>query len=118
MSAFFRQDRRYSEIFSLYYPTVMNAVYSRVSRMEDAEDIVQNVFIRYYEKMNEVLDARSWLLGALRFEVMNYYQKKSGGDAHMDDIFRDNPKSFTNGFRDSRIILEKAISGIREEESR
>jgi RNA polymerase sigma-70 factor (ECF subfamily) len=118
MCAFFRKDRRYSELFSLYYPTVLNAVYGRVGVIEDAEDIVQNVFIRYYEKMDEVLDARAWLLGALRLEVMNHYQKKSGGDADIEDIFRDQSKAFTNGFRDSRIILEKAINGIREEESR
>ena len=118
MSIFFTKDRRYSETYNLYYPVVFNTVNNKVRSTEDAEDIVQNVFIKYYEKMHDVIDARSWLFGTLRFEVMNYYQKKSNTDVDMKKLFEDASSVFINGFRDSRIILEKAISGISGEENR
>ena len=118
MSVFSKKDRRYSETYSLYYPVVFNAAFSKVGSSEDAEDIVQNVFIRYYEKMDDIRDSRSWLLGTMRYEVLNYYRKKNNADTDIENIFDDPSLAFTNGFRDTRIIIEEAINSLKEEENR
>ena len=51
-----------------------------LENMEDAEDICHEIFVSYYRKFDEVRDARSWLFGAMKFCISNYYRKKAGAD--------------------------------------
>jgi len=113
-----KKDREYSDTFSAYYPMIFSTVCTKVGSLDDAEDITQNVFILYYQKMHDVAEPRTWLLGAMRFEVMNYYRKKGRGNDDIESIFDDPAHAFVNGFRDTRIIIEEAIDSIDDRKSR
>lgn len=92
-----------------YYPLVFSAVHAKVDNIDDVRDICQDVFIRFYEKLDGIENRRKWLYGALRIAVLEYYRKKRGIDADIDDVFDDVCLTFVNGFRDARIIIGEAI---------
>ena len=107
-----KKEREFRQSYSDYHALVLNALYHRVGNMEDAEDICHEIFVSYYRKFDEVRDARSWLLGAMKFCTSNYYRKKTGSGqstVDIDDIEDDVNLAFENGARDMRIIINEAI---------
>lgn len=104
----FLKNRKFAESYNDLYPVVFGAVYSKVGNAEDAQDICQELFVRFYEKLETIENHRKWLYGALRLEVMNYYRKRKP-DADIDGVFADVGLTFVNGFRDARIIISEAL---------
>ncbi|MBN1497451.1 MAG: RNA polymerase sigma factor [Spirochaetes bacterium] len=119
-----KKERDFRKSYSDYYPMILNRLYSRVGNREDAEDICHEIFVNLYRKFDEVRDPRSWLLGAMRFCISNYYRKREGSDSESVDIdsMEDNVRlAFENGFRDIRIIIHDAIEeseNYRDEKDR
>ncbi len=103
---------KFSEVYSEYYPLVFNAVYTKVGNRDDTDDICQEVFLIFYEKFNEIENARKWLFGTLRNVIFRYYERKSRSDIDIDKMFEDVGLTFVNGFRDARIIISEAIDNI------
>ncbi len=108
----FARNRDFAESYNELYPVVFSTVYRKVGNINDAEDICQELFIRLYQKMDEVENRRKWLYGALNLEVMAYYRKKKPGDVDIDEVFDDAGLSFVNGFRDTRIMIKDAIEDM------
>lgn len=107
-----RNSRDFAEIYSDLYPLVYSVVYSKIGNADDAGDITQDVFTRYYEKMGGVENPRTWLLGAMRIEVLIYYNKKHGEEVNVEDLFEDMNLAFVNGFRDARLIIQDALEDM------
>jgi RNA polymerase sigma-70 factor, ECF subfamily len=108
----FAKNRDFAETYSDLYPLVFSAVYSRVGSLEDAEDISQELFIKLYNKLDEVENRRKWLYGALKLEVMAYYRKKKPGAVDIDEVFNDVALTFVNGFRDTRLMIGEALEDL------
>lgn len=102
----------YTEAHSMYYPIVFSAVHARVDNVDDVLDICQEVFIKFYEKFDEIANHRTWLFGALRISTLEYYRKKNKPEVNMDDVFNDMSLAFVNGFRDLRIVISEALENI------
>ncbi len=105
----FWKNREFAEAYGDYYPLVFSIVYTKVGNIEDAEDICQEVFIKFYEKLETIENRRKWLYGALRLQIFSHFRKKSRGSVELDEVADDVGFSFVNGFRDVRIILEEAF---------
>ena len=104
---------RLTEIYSDYYPVIFNAVYTKIGNREDTKDICQEVFIRLYQKLDEIENIRRWLFSAIKLVVLEYYRKKKGNDnLNIDDVYNDLGLTFVNGFRDTRIIISDAMDNV------
>ena len=103
------QNRQFAEAYSDYFPVIFSVVYQKVGNLNDAEDLCQEIFIHFYNKMNEIKDRRKWLFGTMKYVLLNYYRKKKGDDVDIDEVFDDVKMSFVNGFRDARILIEEAL---------
>lgn len=108
------KDKRkvFTEIYSVNYPIVFSAVYVRVGNRDDAKDIAQEVFIRLYQKFEEVENIPRWLFSALKLVVLEYYRRKGRNDVNVDDALNDVAMTFVNGFRDTRIVIKEAIENM------
>ncbi len=119
-----KKEREFRKSYSDYYPMILNSLYHRVGNREDAEDICHEIFVNYYLKFEEIRDPRSWLIGAMKFSISNYYRKRAGADttnADIADMEDDVHLAFENGFRDIRIIIHDAIEdpgNYRDEKER
>lgn len=99
----------FTEAHHLYYAPVYGAIFTKVGNAETAKDLCQEVFIKLYEKFDEIESPRKWLFGALRLTVLEYYRKTKNKNLNIDDVFNDVSLTFVNGFRDARIIIAEAI---------
>jgi RNA polymerase sigma-70 factor (ECF subfamily) len=108
----FAKNKKFAEAYNDLYPVVFSAVYSKVGSIDDAEDLCQDLFIKFYNKLDEIENHRKWLYGALKLEVMAFYRKKKPGAVDIDEVFNDVGLTFVNGFRDSRIMIQDAIENM------
>ncbi len=102
----------FSELFVDYYPMVFNAVCTKVSSLNDAEDICQEVFIALFNHLDEIRNIRAWLYGALKNMVLKYYKEKYSGEENIDNFMEDAALTFVNGFRDTRIIISETLEEV------
>jgi RNA polymerase sigma factor (sigma-70 family) len=104
----------FTEIYSDNYLIVFSAIYIRVANTDDAKDICQEVFFRFYQKLNEVENVSRWLFTALKLVVMEYYRRKGKDNVNIDDVLNDVGMTFINGFKDTRIIINEAIGEMSD----
>jgi len=107
---------RFSESYDSHYSLIFSIILSKVDNFHDAEDLCQEVFIRFYEKIEEVESPRKWLLGCLRNVIFDYYKKKRHVEVDIDQLFDDVRMGYVNGFRDARITISGAIREVCGEE--
>ena len=103
------------DAYNRLYPLVYSTVYTKIGNVDDTKDICQEVFIRFYEKIDEVRSPRKWLYGTLRNVVLDYIKKKKP-DATEEDL-DDISVTFVNGFRDTRLLIQEAIEDIENFEN-
>ena len=105
------KKNNFTDVYSTYYPVVYSAVYTKVGNEDDTNDICQEVFLRLFQKFEEVDNVRKWLFIALRYVVIEYYRKKKP-EANVDELFNDIGLTFVNGFRDARIIISEVLEDM------
>ncbi len=106
---FTEKTKKFSEIYSDLYAVVYSSMYSKVRDRDLTADLAQEVFTRFYAKMDEVDNPRKWLFGTLRNVLMEHYRKNTVNTMDIDEIFFDENIGYVNGFRDTRIILQEAF---------
>ncbi|MCP4130225.1 MAG: sigma-70 family RNA polymerase sigma factor [bacterium] len=103
------RSKDFTEAYSNYYPLVFSTINTKINDIDTVKDLSQEVFIRFYEKYDEVENHRKWLLGTLRYVVLEHYKRKGSRDLDIEDVFEDLSLTFVNGFKDTRVIIEEAL---------
>ena len=107
----------FTETYMKYYPQILSLILLKINDIEDARDLCQEVFIIFYEKCDSIYNIRPWLYGTMKNVLYRYYASKNQ-DVDIDKLFNSPELAFTNGFRDTRIIINEAIdhTGCDDEE--
>lgn len=111
---FNQKDADFTDAYSRYYAVVFGSLYSRTSNFDVAEDLTQEVFIRFYSKMETAVNQRGWLLVTVRNVLFEHYRKVENMPDTLAgaDVFNDVSLTFVNGFRDIRLIIDEAIKAL------
>jgi RNA polymerase sigma factor (sigma-70 family) len=104
----------FNKLYNSFYSLVFSIVYSKVNNYHDAEDICQEVFLRFYGKLDEIENPRKWLLGCLRIVVLDFYKQKKN-DEDIDTLFNDISMGYVNGFKEARVVISQIIEEISDE---
>jgi RNA polymerase sigma factor (sigma-70 family) len=107
-----KQVEEFSLAYMEFYPVVYSSVLSRIRRREDADDICQEIFIIFYDKFETIDNKRNWLHGTMKNVLYSHYRKKNMNVVSIDD-FDDVGLTFTNGFRDTRILISEAMEKVQ-----
>jgi RNA polymerase sigma factor (sigma-70 family) len=68
-----------AEVFADYRKRLLNFIHSRINRIEDAEDILQDVFYQFArmnDKINPIENTTAWLFRTASNRIINHYKKK------------------------------------------
>ncbi len=106
---------RFIEVYDSYYSLLFSTVYSRVNNYHDAEDICQEVFIRFLDNFDKVENPRKWIFGCMRLVVFDHYKTKKKSAVNVDELFDDIGMGYVNGFRDARMTIRQAMDEICSE---
>lgn len=104
-----RRNSKFIEIYSNYYSLIYGAVSYRIYNPEDADDLTQEIFLRFYNKMDEVLEPRKWLLGTMRLVLLEFYKKNRIDTVDIDEVYNDIGLAFVNGMRETRLVIKDVI---------
>lgn len=99
------KEKRFRDVHKLCYSSLFSAVYSKVARFEDAEDLTQEIFLRLYDCLDEVDAPRAWLYGTMRNVLKDYYKGKGRSEEDIDTLLDESSLGYVNGFRDARIVI-------------
>jgi len=79
----------FAEIYDRYWEILLNAAYQRLRSREDAEEVVQEVFVNLYFRRCEI-DPKStleaYLKTALKFKVIDAYRVQQLHYRHIDNV--------------------------------
>lgn len=106
-----KKAEQFSSAYMELYPLIFSSVLARIGNRDDADDICQEIFMIFYDKFETIENNRTWLYGTMKNVLLNYYRKKSK-TVNIDDDFDGIGHVFTNGTRDTRILLSQAMEGI------
>ena len=106
-------DEKFIEIYNLYKNDILRLAFSYTKSLSDAEDIVQNVFIKFYHhqiKFDNDLKIKNWLIKVTINEAKNifksFWRKNISFDLEKENtaIFKD---EFYNEIKDALLKLSK-----------
>ena len=106
-----RKKDEYTEAHNRYYPLVFSSIYTKIENIEDTKDICQDIFIKFFEKFDEIENKRKWLYGALRLAVFEFYRKKKGSN-NIENVFNGAGLTFVNSLRNARIVIGEAMEEV------
>lgn len=71
-------EAAFREVYNRYWREVFLVAYRKVKSRETAEELTQNLFLGIWEKRKEIsiLNLRPWLLGGVKYSVINYYKSQ------------------------------------------
>lgn len=104
--------------FTIVYNRLKRQVYNYASKMINdknvCEDIVQSVFVKFYENMERIVNKDSynfWIFRTARNEIFGYYRNKkkffSGDDPHDEEEVK-----LTSGRQADEILESKELKQI------
>jgi RNA polymerase sigma factor (sigma-70 family) len=105
-----RKKSKFIEVYSDYYPIVFGSVCTRINSIDDAEDITQEIFLRFYRKMDEVENPRKWLFGTMKMVLFEFYRSRKEDATDIDELQNDVSLSFVNGMRELRLLLDEVLN--------
>ena len=94
-----------ADVFAEYNKRLLQFIRSRVSRLEDAEDILQDVFYQFArvnDVINPIENTAAWLYRAARNKITDHYKKKKDEyifDEIADIIYSEDTMPETEMFR-------------------
>jgi RNA polymerase sigma-70 factor, Bacteroides expansion family 1 len=80
----------FKEVFMRYWDVLLDSAYKRLGSMEEAEEIVQELFVALYQKRETLTihtTVEGYLKTALRSRVLNYYRSRHIHEKYMESVF-------------------------------
>jgi len=109
----------FSEIYNRYWDKLYNSAYKRLSNSEACEEIVQDVFTKYWEKRQHIIlttNLGAYLLTAVRYNVIDYYRKEAVKDTFIKISQFDTPVDNSNEehiqLKDLMQLVNKVIESL------
>jgi RNA polymerase sigma factor (sigma-70 family) len=109
-----QNERKWLKYYNELYVLVYGILRNKVQNIHDAEEIMQDVFLDFYRKFDEVSNPRAWILGALNLKIINYYRtkKKIRDEVELHRVVNDMNFMYVNGLQDARIVINSVFENI------
>lgn len=105
-------DTAFEELFKKYYIPLCQYALRYVNRSAVAEDIVQDFFIRVYEKKISAECFRAYAFQSVWNACMNYYKRELVHEEALDDFINEQAVEATN--EDERELKKKILLAVKK----
>jgi RNA polymerase sigma factor (sigma-70 family) len=106
------EDRmqRFKTAYDLYYSLIFSVIISKIGNYDEAEDLCQELFSRFLQKIEEINNPRTWLYGAMRIIMIEFYKNKGDKTENIESLLDDPSTGYVNGFREARLVIKDVLS--------
>lgn len=108
------EQQRFDYIYQKYAELVYRVSYHYLLNKEDAEDVVQDVFVKYLIHKKTFIDdnhERAWILKVTANLCKNVLRSKSRKNLQLNELIKIGDVDFTK-IKDSAIDLENSLSNL------
>lgn len=116
------EERNFDALFNTHYETARNYIYYRCGNLQQAEDIVQDSFIKIWKRCADIIfeKARSFLFTICNNALRNEFDHKKVVLKHEATLVKedrdDESPDFILEVEDFRKKLENAIANLSDKE--
>jgi RNA polymerase sigma-70 factor, ECF subfamily len=128
-----------ADVYNKFRKSLFSYIYSKINNREDAEDILQNVFVKMHTNIETLSDKekiQNWLYRITRNAIIDYYRSKANKKRKLEltekfpadleeERSSDNTKGMDRCLRDfidqlpeeyKSIIIDSELKGISQKE--
>lgn len=102
--------KKFRDAYDMCYSPVFCAIMARTGLFEDAEDLAQEVFARFFQAIESVESPRAWIYGTMRNVMMDHFKKRNEAHADIEQYLDDVSLGYVNGFREGRIVIMETLA--------
>lgn len=102
------QEQAFGEIYQRYWLTLFQVAWQKTGNREAAEELVQDLFVRLWERRPELdinSSLKNYLLAAIRYRVINFIRGEVLSSKHLT-VIKSNPEPEGNGTEDDLYFRE------------
>jgi RNA polymerase sigma-70 factor (ECF subfamily) len=107
---------KFMELIEPYKNKLYNFLVSRINNTDDSEDLLQEIFIKCYSKLNTFKFKSAfytWLFSITLNELKNYYRKKQKNKKFSLDKENDNGTNFYDTLKDTGCSADYKLFDIQ-----
>ena len=107
-------NTRFEKIYKEVYPILIRVAFRMTGSQDIAEDLCQDAFIKYYERMDSIptpAEAKYWLIRVLKNLALNYSKRKERERRAVDRIIREPQPKQESG--ETATMKAESISAIQ-----
>lgn len=102
--------KKFDELYDSTYNDILKYVICNCSNIEDAKDIVQNIYFEVYKKISKIDINKSYIIGIAKHKVSDFYRLKYKSDKIIEF---DNLESLSDDIRiEDKLITNANIENI------
>jgi len=107
-----RKEAEFQRFYAEVFPVLVRVVYRIMGNMDAAEEICQEAFIRYYDRMDTIPDAEQgkfWIIRVAKNLSLNY-EKRKGRERRAYERSYHEPKPVQESGEDTTLRQEVAAT--------
>ncbi|HPJ15513.1 MAG TPA: sigma-70 family RNA polymerase sigma factor [Spirochaetota bacterium] len=113
MNIISRKAEIFSEDYSAYYQDIYYYVKSKIRDSSIVDDLIQEIFIRYYNTFETAKNKKSWLYGIAKNVLSNHHRIKQT-DHLPEELMLKKKSKLSADSNINYIILKEAIASIKD----
>lgn len=110
------REAYFTQVFDSYYTLLMRVVYRITGREDVAEEIVQEAFIKYYERVDLLPrddGVKYWLLRVVRNLALNH-EKRRGRERKAVERFFHETRTVSTHDGEKALLREDAVNQVQK----
>lgn len=114
-------EKAFKELYTRYWKPIFEAAYYRLTNREIAKELVQNIFLRIWEKRHsiQITHLQNYLLTAVKNSVINYKESTLVHKRYIQHVIETGANTnqeveSTVNFHELSLAIEKAIGMLPE----
>jgi RNA polymerase sigma-70 factor (ECF subfamily) len=110
------QSRKFSGVYEENYELLCKVAYRISGRVDIAEEVVQEAFIKYLERIDDLpgdVGARYWLIRVVKNLSLNH-EKRKGRERKAVERFGREPKRSGEPEGEKQVMAEESLSEVQQ----
>ncbi len=107
--------QHFKHVYDDVYPIIIRIVYKITGDLDSAEELCQDAFIKFYERMDTIADgeqAKYWLIRVSRNLALNYQKRRGRERRAYERVFREPQRRQDSG--ETAVLKDESSQAVKQ----